>query len=243
MGKIHIRPENYVTSTEFCVFVTQNNKKTEQRPSNEMPPKNRKKSPSVKNREDSESTEFVDAPGTSQGQMSHRNTRANPQGNETSPTMEEDIEVTASVEDLTEKRVPSRSVSPSTSGQRSKSANNKRSAKNKQADQDIFQAPKGAPPANKRSSTTVLGTSRSQKTINDYVPIPSGTHISRKDSYENQGIQMQLVNRKTEEVKKLIENNNTEMEERICKMITKGETSMLNRLEEILVARDDALEK
>ena len=53
---------------------------------------------------------------------------------------------------------------------------------------------------------------------------------------------MQLVNRQTDEVKKLIDVNNIEMEEKISNVIIKGETSMLAKLEDILTARDNALE-
>ena len=207
-----------------------------------MPPKNRKKSPAIQKPEDSESSEFVDAPDTTHGPTNQRTTRANPQGL-TNTNLENEPAMTSSADNFTRNDSSSRSVSPSTSSQRSKSANSKRVSKNKQNSDEVFQAPLGAPPANRRSSTTVLGTPRSQRTINDYVPTVSGTHIPRKDSYENQGIQIQLINRQTEEVKTLIENNNIEMEERICRTINGGENSILSRLEEILIARDKALEE
>ena len=167
-----------------------------------MPPKGRKKSPAVQKPQNSESTEFVDAPDTTQGFINQRSTRANPQGLLNTNGMESEPSMTTSADCLPRDESSSRSVSPATSSQRSKSAGSKKASRNKQSSQEVFQAPIGAPPANRRSSTIVLGTPRSQRTINDYVPATSTTHISRKESYENHGIQMQLINRQTEEVKK-----------------------------------------
>ena len=150
--------------------------------------------------------------------------------------------VANSLNDLPTRRPTSRSVSPVASGSRSKSASNKKNQRNKLSSKEDFQAPVGVPIANRKSSTTILGTPRNQKTINDYTS-SGGSHQSRKQSYEDSSLQMQLVNRQTIEVKKLIDNNNVDLEEKIAKMINKGETSMLNRLEEILVARDNALER
>ena len=207
-----------------------------------MPPKHGKKSPAIQNPENSESSEFVDAPSSIQFQPTTRSTRANPRIEQNDLDEENVLIVANSLNDLPTRRPTSRSVSPVASGSSSKSASNKKNQRNKQSSKEDFQAPVGVPIANRKSSTTILGTPRNQKTINDYTS-SGGSHLSRKQSYEDSSLQMQLVNRQTIEVKKLIDNNNVDLEEKIAKMINKGETSMLNRLEEFLVARDNALER
>ena len=124
---------------------------------------------------------------------------------------------------------------------RSKSANAKENQKNKAKENADFVKPIGAPPANRRSSTTLAGTPHTQHSISEYVPTPTGSQVSRKQSLESASLQMQLFNRQTDEVKKLIDAN-IEMEEKISQMILRGETSMLTKLEDILTARDNALE-
>ena len=74
------------------------------------------------------------------------------------------------------------------------------------------------------------------------MPTPSGSHVSRKQSHKSASLQKQVVNRQTDEVKKLIDANNIKMEEKISQMTLRGETSMLTKLEDILTARDNTLE-
>ena len=117
-----------------------------------------------------------------------------------------------------------------------------RKKKNKAKENADFVKPIGAPPANRRSSTTLERTPHTERSISEYTPTPTGSHVSRKQSHESASLQMQSVNRQTDEVKKLIDANNIEMEEKISQMILRGETSMLTKLKDILTARDKALE-
>ena len=114
---------------------------------------------------------------------------------------------------------------------------------NKPDQQDEFQKPVGTLLARRRSSLSNVNTSCSQRANSEASYTPTGTtHLSRKQSHEMATVQIQLANRQMEEVKKLIDDNNTSMEGRIERMISKGENSMLSRLEEILTVRDQALE-
>ena len=122
----------------------------------------------------------------------------------------------------------------------------KKNNKSKQTtnDYEYFQKPSPVP-ITKRSSTVIStpGGIRSGPSRNDAVPVsPAGQVVSRKTSFENAAIQIQMTNRQIDQFREVVEDNNEYLMARFAKMIGDGEEKMMVRIENFIKTKEKETE-